>query len=229
MLILFDIDHTLLASPRSGPDGLTAAGRELYGDTFKIEAVDFAGRIDPLILGDALESNGQPRSDLPRYREAFIRHFEPLARDRTHALDGAAQLIEAVKVEGVTSGLLTGNFEETGRMKLAAAGFDADAFPVRVWGDSSPHDPPAREHLPPVAMQLHAKISGRTIPSEDVVVIGDTPHDVSCALANGCRVLAVATGRTSAADLAACGAHEVVEDLTETERILEWLMRPSAT
>ena len=53
------------------------------------------------------------------------------------------------------------------------------------------------------------------------LIIGDSIYDVSCAHDHGIPVLAVATGRTSAAELAAAGADRVVPDLnTAFELIL---------
>jgi phosphoglycolate phosphatase len=60
-------------------------------------------------------------------------------------------------------------------------------------------------------------------------VIGDTPHDVACAKAHGCRALAVATGYTSAADLSSAGADRVIADLSDTDGVLEWILQPMAT
>jgi phosphoglycolate phosphatase len=54
-------------------------------------------------------------------------------------------------------------------------------------------------------------------------VIGDTPHDVQCALAHGCRCLGVATGRSSVRELLAAGASRAVEDLSDTQGVLTWL------
>lgn len=54
----------------------------------------------------------------------------------------------------------------------------------------------------------------------DTVLIGDTPLDVDAALRAGARIVAVATGSSSAADLRAAGAETVFEDLTDTARLL---------
>lgn len=125
-------------------------------------------------------------------------------------------------------GLLTGNFEETGRIKLAAAGINADRFAVRVWGDDSPHETPARDHLPPVGMSRASELMGREVAASEVTIVGDTVHDVACARAHGCRVLAVATGWTSADELHRAGADRVVEDLTGTDDVAGWLMKAEA-
>jgi phosphoglycolate phosphatase-like HAD superfamily hydrolase len=55
------------------------------------------------------------------------------------------------------------------------------------------------------------------------VIVGDTPHDVDCALTHGCRALGVATGGHAADELRAAGAHHVTPDLADTTSLLAWL------
>src|SRR5690606_18309273 len=108
---------------------------------------------------------------------------------------GVLELLDALEADGsFTLGLLTGNYPETGAIKLRAAGIDPDRFQIAVWGCDSPQDPPAREHLPGVGITRFFERFGREIAGEQILIIGDTPHDVSCAKAHGCRVLAVGTG-----------------------------------
>jgi len=229
MLILFDIDRTLIETQGVGMGCLLDAGRSLFGDSFTVDGVPFGGRLDPLIIADILAASGVEHTAehaLAMRRGYFERMRHATRRPGvSRALAGAAELVDAVEALGepVTPGLLTGNFEETGRLKLTAAGFDADRFPVRVWGDDSPHTPPTRDHLPPVGIDRHATLKGARLASEQVIIIGDTVHDVACALSNGCRVLAVATGHDPADTLARAGAHRVVDDLTDTQGITQWL------
>ena len=54
-------------------------------------------------------------------------------------------------------------------------------------------------------------------------MIGDTPRDVACGRSAGTRTLAVATGHFSVEDLAEAGADVVLEDFTDTDRVVEIL------
>ena len=51
-------------------------------------------------------------------------------------------------------------------------------------------------------------------------MIGDTPHDVDCALHNGCTAVGVGAAGWSAAELADAGAHVTLEDLSDTDAVL---------
>jgi phosphoglycolate phosphatase-like HAD superfamily hydrolase len=120
-------------------------------------------------------------------------------------------------------GLLTGNYPETGAIKLRASGIDPDAFPIQVWGCDSPHSPPARDHLPPVGMRRYRERYARELDPADVTIIGDTPHDIACARAHGCRSVGVATGQFSVEQLLAAGADIAWPTLSNTNEVTAWL------
>lgn len=234
MLILFDIDLTLLESGGAGIDCIDAAARECFGDACNAEGLKFGGQLDPLILRMMLDRAGlehtaeRAAAIADRYTELLAERLGP---GDARTLPGVTDLLDALEAVDAaarpTLGLLTGNFERTGSMKLRAAGLDPQRFAIRVWGADSPYDPPAREHLPPVGMARYAEIHGRELHAEEVIVIGDTEHDVRCARINGCRSLAVGTGRLSLDTLRDAGADLAVPDLSNTEEILAWLLDPT--
>jgi phosphoglycolate phosphatase-like HAD superfamily hydrolase len=207
---------------------MVEAGRELFGARFTAEGIHFAGRLDPLILDDMLAASGvevsRPNADA--LRRAYPRHLErELAKGSGRALPGVLALLDVLGRESSAAlGLLTGNFAETGCMKLRACGIDPDRFAIQVWGDDSPHDPPCRDHLPGVGLSRYEQRFGRATDPRRVTIIGDTPHDVSCARAHGCRALGVATGQFSIEQLLGAGADRVVANLSETGSIADWLL-----
>jgi phosphoglycolate phosphatase-like HAD superfamily hydrolase len=58
-----------------------------------------------------------------------------------------------------------------------------------------------------------------------VTIIGDTPLDVDCAKAHGCRAIGVATGPYSVDQLRDAGADLAVADLSDTAMLLQWILR----
>jgi phosphoglycolate phosphatase len=227
VLILFDIDMTMITSGGNGAKAMLEAGQELFGPSFHVEGVSFAGSLDPVIFSRALRNNGQPdtadnhRAWRERYANRLAARLHTPGLVRT--LPGVMTLLDEVERSHATLGLLTGNFEETGSLKLKAAGIEPSRFEVRVWGDESPHVPPRRDHLVRVGMDRARAVREADIAGEAVVVIGDTPHDVQCALAHGCRCLAVATGRSTIQELKDAGATHAVDDLSDTRGVLSWL------
>ena len=222
VLLLFDIDGTLLTSKNAGAHAMTSAGRSCVAGHFSVEGFNLGGRLDPSIIGDAIEAAGASLDLANDMRLAYASHLQSLL-DGGHPvtpLPGVFDLLKACNARPHwTLGLLTGNFPETGRMKLAAAGIDVGDFGVCVWGD----DGPTRNHLPDIAI--------RRTPNSDparTVVIGDTLRDIQCARACGCKVIATATGPVSKAELA-CGQPDLLlDDLADTGTVLAWLERMSA-
>ncbi len=227
-LVLFDIDATLLKTDGAGMAAMGDAGRELFGPTFTSDGIDFAGRLDPLIFHELFIMNGvtPTKPAAARLREVYFGHLKHrlATSPNARALPGAAALVHAVRNAAAHEmGILTGNFQESGSLKLSTCGLDPSWFPISAWGDESPHNPPDRAHLPPVAMRRYKEQLGRDVEPARVTIIGDTPHDARCARVNGCRCIGVATGRFTSAELTAAGADWVVEDLCDTTHLLQLL------
>src|SRR5688572_22871076 len=226
MLILFDIDGTILLTQGAGIKAMHDAGRELYGEHFTADGVEFAGRLDTLIWNDLVKINGLKNGDADhdRFRATYGRHLATrLQRDRTaKLLPGVAELVvELQRTPSITIGLLTGNYPETGRLKIKHAGLDPDVFTIAAWGC----DGQSRRDLPPVAMQAHRVRNGNAIEANRVVIIGDTPYDIDCAKAHGCRSIGVATGAFTIESLQCAGADLAVRDLSQFDTITRWILQ----
>lgn len=226
MLILFDVDATLITTSRTGIQAMGLAGRAAYGENFDEHRVEYAGRLDPLIIADLLAAHDQPITpeSVEAFRAGYREHLSKLVVQPGMArpCPGVLELLDALdSAADFTLGLLTGNYPDTGAIKLRAAGIDPERFSIAVWGDDSPHDPPAREHLPAIGMARFTERYGREISGEQILIIGDTPHDVSCARAHGCRVLAVGTGKHGREDLSHADAF--LPDLSATEEVVKWI------
>jgi phosphoglycolate phosphatase-like HAD superfamily hydrolase len=157
-----------------------------------------------------------------RFRAEYIRILRTRLDNgaRVRLLPGVKPLIERLAaIQTLTLGLLTGNYPETGRMKIQAARLEPDIFAIGAWGCEGT----CRRDLPLVAIGRHAQATGRRLPGDRVVIVGDTPHDIDCAKANGCRSIGVATGQFTIESLRDSGADLAVQDLTATEAIVDWL------
>jgi phosphoglycolate phosphatase-like HAD superfamily hydrolase len=226
MLVLFDIDGTLLHSLSAGVHAMTSTLRELHGIEPDFKQIEIHGRLDTLIWRDLSKIHGYPTDDASHanFRRTYGEHLDRrLAENNTvQRYPGAKELVDAtLVVPGLTIGLLTGNYEHTGHLKVRHAGIDPRHFIVNAWGDDG-HD---RRSLVPVAMRRYQELHGRPVAPQDVVIIGDTPADVDCAHASGARVIAVATGHFTVDQLRAAGGDLVVADLSDTEALVRWIVR----
>lgn len=122
----------------------------------------------------------------------------------------------------VTNLLLTGNCEKAALAKLAHFGID-NYFDRRVsaFGEIS-------ELRDDLSRALWKKLTALDpeVTSSDAVVIGDTPHDITCADAIGVRALIVKGGSTyKAEDLKKYTPWKIIETLPKAPETLLQLIK----
>jgi phosphoglycolate phosphatase-like HAD superfamily hydrolase len=227
-LVLFDIDGTILLSAGAGKRAIYAALASEVEDTTIWDGIRFDGKTDPQIVTEMLTAAGQsaPASDrlqvlCDRYVGMLERELE-VSGHRTRVLPGVMALLDRLEQEaGVVLGLLTGNIAPGAALKLRAGRIDPLRFRVGAYGSDSAHRP----ELPPIAAARAEPFFGRRPVGEEIVIIGDTPSDVTCGQPVGARVIAVATGSYGRAELVAAGASAAFEDLSPTDAVLEAILR----
>jgi phosphoglycolate phosphatase len=219
-LVLFDIDGTLLNAGGAGRRAFHAAMERVYGTAGYREGYSFGGRTDPQIVTELLTSHGWQRAAVEERFDALWREYlGELRRELQVApprpLPGVAEVLDRVGSagEGVVLGLLTGNVVDGARLKLDAAGLGFERFRVGAYGS----DHADRPELPAVAARRARELTGTTFSGKEVVIIGDTPFDISCGAHLGVRTIAVATGGHPARELEACGPDHLFPDMTDTD------------
>jgi phosphoglycolate phosphatase len=153
--------------------------------------------------------------------------FAP-GRDRAgtgHGRDGAAPgpyaTGDGAPDVSVVQSVLTGNVRRMAEMKLRAVGLDTHLdLEAGAYGDA--HE--VRSELVHLARGNAARRYGRDFAGPATVLVGDTPLDVAAARATGARAVAVATGGTSAGELAESGADAVLPDLTDTAAVVSAIL-----
>jgi len=226
LLVLWDVDFTLLSSAGLGTRLYEATFREMFGRELTVVAPK-AGRTDRAILLETLTLAGiaDPRAHLDAFLAALARESATWngstahgsTADEVRALPGAAAAIEALAAAGVRQSVLTGNIRPLAALKLGLAGLGKHLdLDVGAYGDV--HE--VRAELVPVARQAAAAAYGLDFDGTSTVLVGDTPLDVAAALATGARAVGVATGSFPASDLVAAGAHVVLPDLTDTALLI---------
>ena len=77
--------------------------------------------------------------------------------------------------------------------------------------------------------QAAGKYPEMTFTEQGTVYIADSPRDMDAARIGGARSLAVASGRSSAAELREAGADAVLPDLTDPAALTELIVRLTQT
>jgi len=220
MLILFDIDGTLVDTGGAGLRALQEASERIFGHSGP--PLDLAGSTDLGVVAHIYKYFGQvpTEEEIAAYFATYLERLEwhlDAGNFPGCILEGVPELLEAlVKQPAITLGLLTGNTAAGAAAKMRHFGLDG-FFAFGAHGC----DHADRNQLGPIAQQRATLQTGRVFSSERTLVIGDTPKDIACAHAIGARCLAVATGRFSVAELQEHAPARVVPTLEGT---LEWIM-----
>ncbi len=214
-LVLFDIDGTLLR--RSGPhhrNALEDAVRCITGRPASTRGMALQGMLDPDILTDLMLQAGLGRKAAKRRlpgvmqkaQNLYVRRCPDL---RSKVCPGVRPALARLKRARIPAGLVTGNLARIGWTKIRRAGL-RDYLRFGAFAGQAP----TRADLVRLAVD-YARQRGWIGPDSRVTLIGDHPNDVRAAQANGIQAVAVATGLSSAEELAACRPDILLEDLRE--------------
>jgi phosphoglycolate phosphatase-like HAD superfamily hydrolase len=226
-LVLFDIDGTLLLSDGAGRRAIYRALREVFGATGPADYF-FDGKTDPQIVRELMRMAGHGDEHIDARMELLLARYVEYLREELHApgrrpytLPGVPELLDELeRTSNVLLGLLTGNLEQGAKAKLESVGINPQRFRVGAYG--SDHE--ERPELPAIALARTKEMLGIEVGGTAIVVIGDTPADLTCGKALGANAIGVATGRYSVAELARHQPAAVFENLSDTPAVLRAIL-----
>jgi phosphoglycolate phosphatase len=211
VLYLFDIDGTLMqaAGSGSGRAAFDAVFAERHAMANASRGIRYGGKTDPAIVEEIYRAQfGRPPTgeELAAFLDAYLPRLRRMLADRgVQVLAGVVPALTYLKARpGVVLGVATGNVRAGADAKLAAAGL-AHWFELGGYGSDSP----VRAELVARAIERGRERG----PVREVVVVGDTIHDIAAARATGATVCAVATGADPAEALG--GADAVLASMGE--------------
>lgn len=206
MIVLFDIDGTLIHSGRSGRRAIQKAFGEVCGEPSACDHISFGGMTDFGIIRAGLDALKIPVTTELRDQilEVYLSCLQrEIAEEGGYeVIEGAWEAVRFVaSLEGVAMGLGTGNLERGARIKLEPAGFNP-WFSFGGFGS----DAEARSALILAGARRGAEKLGKPLGDCPILILGDTPRDVFAAHENRAVCFGVATGSYEAAALKEAGA-----------------------
>jgi phosphoglycolate phosphatase-like HAD superfamily hydrolase len=217
--VFWDIDGTLIRTGGAGLRAWEQAIAEVLGRRDGLAGIDTSGVSDAEIAVAACRAAGVDEAGTAARLLGALERLLPaeLRASGGRVLPNVRENLEALSArDDVVNMLLTGNIAAMGRFKLESFDlwrfFDAGgAFSV---------EGADRAGIARHARALAGQHAGREVAGEQMVVIGDTPHDVACGKAIGARTVAVATGRVySLADLERAEPWRAFQALPEPVRL----------
>jgi phosphoglycolate phosphatase len=211
VLLLFDIDGTLIRCGGAGRRAMDRAFAAVFGVGGALDRVRLDGSTDPIIIRSACEhalGRTPNDSELERVMSAY---FGLLEEELEHVGDGylvmpgVVELIErAASVGRFVLGLATGNHERGARIKLERGRLNG-YFGFGGFGS----DAAERRELVAFAIErgqaLAGRRYGRSFDREEIFVFGDTAADVSAAKHAGAVAVGVLHGSWAKEELASAG------------------------
>lgn len=213
-LVLFDIDGTLV---RTGGAGIEAF-RKVFATEFNardgFETLKFAGRTDTGLVREFFQYHQIPMTEENTQR--FFEHYvflldHILSQGAPWPCRGVMEFIAALRALPTPPMLclLTGNIRLGAEIKLRHCGLWG-IFEMGAFAD----DNEDRNLIAAAARERGSRLLGKPLRGEEILVIGDTPHDIRCGKFIDAKVLAVATGGATLEELKIHQPDWAVEDLT---------------
>jgi phosphoglycolate phosphatase len=209
-VVLFDLDGTVLTfegtPPGPGRVALTRAMLDLHSCERATEGLRVAGGTDRALVRTMLRRASLSDDDaaVAKVLASYIAHLENILLARRYRPIGeVTRVVGELQARGAVVGIATGNLRDGARLKLASAGLQ-ETFDLAHGGFGC--DAELRADIVRIAAKRCA-----VNPRAELVVVGDTEHDVRAARAVGARVVGVAHHPEARAELEAAGADAIVE------------------
>lgn len=221
-ILLFDIDGTLLSVPDKGMKIFTESIRKIFGPHIQLPHQSFSGKTDWEMYRDAARfsdiSNHESDSKWLLFKEIYFEYFKEQVKPEDFIIHQNAGFILDYfsKKTEITTGILTGNIQQTANHKLEMTGLFS-FIEFGIYGD----DHWQREKLGELAIERISQVKSTSEESHQIFIIGDTPRDVDVAKHIQAVSICVTTGKHSEINLKNHGADFVIHNLIDAKSIIE--------
>ncbi|MBC7100557.1 MAG: HAD family hydrolase [Methanobacteriales archaeon] len=224
LVVLFDIDKTLLIGSHCHFYSFKQAFKDLYGENITLDIPNLQGMTDKQIIYQIAKKNGIRISDFENIRERIVDHYiKNVKREKIKPLRGTREILDLLEDMRIPKGIVTGNIEDIAWIKLKKARFN-DYFGFGAFGDEGCQ----RSALLRLALKRAEKIYNKINPKESIIV-GDTPRDIKAGKKVGTITVGVATGDFTIKELKAAGADHVFKSLEDKEKFIRIIQKNMIT
>lgn len=215
VVVLFDIDETLVHTGGAGARSWAWAFDQLHGVPADIGAHTSAGETDPQVGRKTFTAVLGREPSFDEMARLYAKYLWHLAEDiwtsaQYRVLDGAETLLQQLGEAGVIIGVISGAMEGAARMKMEPGKLNR-YFTFGSYGSDSPD----RSELTALGIAKAARLHGHELAKDQVYVVGDTPRDIEAAHAAGATGIGVATGHYDLDALREATADHVLGSLSE--------------
>ncbi|MGA2852927.1 MAG: HAD hydrolase-like protein [Verrucomicrobiota bacterium] len=213
-LVLFDVDGTLVHTGGAGKNAFARTFAAAFDAHDGVKKVNFGGRTDVSLVRELFGIHGIPAT--PENFRIFFEHYafwldHLIANTNGEICRGVTEFIRDLRAlpNPPCLGLLTGNIRLGAEIKLRRHAL-WEFFETGGFAD----DHEDRNHIAVAAFERGRRVLGGNLNGGEILVVGDTPHDIRCGQFIGAKVLAVATGGATLEELQKHKPDWAAEDLT---------------
>jgi len=218
ILLIWDIDGTLINCKGVGRKAMNSAFEEVYGVVSGFDKVNMSGRLDERIVRDAFEIHGIEEDDLDIFYAAYgkaLNQQMEIHQPYVHA--GVTTILNETDLNGrVLNAVGTGNCKVGADMKLRFTGLEHF---MRLGSYGSDHD--ERWALIEDVIKQAETIKGSPFDLEKIFVIGDTPRDIIAGQKNEVKTIALETGGYSKSELLEYSPDYILPSLSDKTAFYE--------
>jgi len=214
-LVLFDVDGTLVHTGRAGTQAFAKTFATEFNAPDGVERISFAGRTDVNLVREFFGFHRIPATteNFRRFFERYVFWLDQIiAHSHGGPCRGVLEFLDGLRAlpRPPLLGLLTGNIRLGAEIKLRRYQL-WDVFETGAFADDSED----RNQIAVAALKRGRRVLGRELQPAEILVVGDTPLDIRCGKFIGAKVLAVATGGATLAELKRHQPDWAVADLTQ--------------
>ncbi|MFC1668930.1 HAD family hydrolase [Spirochaetota bacterium] len=224
--VLFDIDGTIIRAHGAGKASIIKATIDTFGTVGIMEKVNFQGKTDPKILYESLTGNGITREiidlNINKLKKNYFKYLRSeIKKSGVTLMPGIKNILPTLSTDkNIMLGLLTGNFSESAKIKLSSHNLNK-YFKVGIFGD----DTAERNEMPFIAQKKICANFSIDIDFSNMVIIGDTVHDIECAKKSGAISISVGTGWTEKSILLSHNPHYYFDDFSDIELVIDTIIK----
>jgi phosphoglycolate phosphatase len=218
--VLFDIDNTLVNLFELHEQSYASTFQTIFGISAQIGDIRFSGKTTPNIFREVCLLHSLERAYIESRINSACEYLAELTRVKLenlgnkvaqYILPGAVEVLETLRSQKVTLGVLSGNPTTLGNLVLGVTNLKP-YFNLTTFGDEA-------ETRPELARLSLTKLQTITkVPAREVMIVGDAVADVEAAQAIGAISVAVATGFHSLEELAKADPDYLCTDLQNFKR-----------
>ena len=217
-LIIWDIDGTLMHCFGSGRDAIEKTYLELFGVKDVMKNINLSGLVDAQVIAQINKEYQLTEFDDAHFYDAYGKNlYLQLTKGQgIVVIDGIENVLKSLQRPGLYHVIGTGNCKAGAGVKLKLSGLN-DYFEHGAFGDEV-HD---RDALLALAKKRAEEAFKTRFNEDEVMVIGDTPKDITSAKSNDFVAVATTTGYYDEGDLAIHTPDFIIDHFSELIGVIE--------